>query len=285
VIEAPVAEQPSLMVRLSRAIPRWILPAYLVALAAFLLAPIVVVLGSAFTSGLFPTFPPDGLSLRWMIAAMEREEFVAAFMVSVKVAALVTVIALIVGTATAMGMLRFGPRQRAVFSVVFLSPLMFPHVVIGVGLLQWFLYLGLQRSYTTLIAGHLMLAIPYVIRLVMASMIGHADIQERAARSLGASALRAFMEVTLPNIRASLIGAGTFAFIVSLGDVNLSAFLSSSLFRTLPIALMAYVETEPDPMGSAVSAWIVLFGVTALLIIDRMTGLRSLSDRRAGDLR
>ena len=109
---------------------------------------------------------------------------------------------------------------------------------------------------------------------------GEAIIGDERANNderLGASSLRAFFTVTLPNIRAGLIGAGTFAFIISFADVNLSVFLSSIQVQTLPIELMAYVANEADPIGAAVSAWIVLVGVMALFVIDRMVGLRSLS--------
>ncbi len=255
------------------------MPLYLALLATYLLAPVFVVLGTALTASQFPRFPPDGLSLQWLSAAIQREEFVESFLVSVRIAVAVTFCALVVGTLTAIGLLRLGPRQRTVLSVIFLSPLMFPHVVVGVGLLQLFLYMGVQRSYMTMIAGHLIIALPFVIRLVTASLAGHTDLEERAARSLGASGLRAFFAVTLPNIRASLIGAGTFAFIVSFGDVNLSVFLASIRFSTLPVTLMAYVATEPDPMGAAVAAWIVMIGIVALFVIDRVVGLRTLSGR------
>ena len=64
---------------------------------------------------------------------------------------------------------------------------MFPNIVIGIGLLQWFIYLGVVRSQSTIVAGHLVVALPFVVRLVIASLLGHADLEERAARSLGAS--------------------------------------------------------------------------------------------------
>ncbi len=275
----PIASGPSLAVRAAVRLRRLALPSYLVLLAAFLLSPVIVVMGTALTASLFPRFPPDGLSLQWLREAVERREFVESFWISIRIAVVVTLVAIVVGTATAIGLLRMRARARAAFSVVFLSPLMFPNIVIGIGLLQWFIYLGVVRSQSTIVAGHLVVALPFVVRLVIASLLGHADLEERAARSLGASSLRAFFAVTLPNIRAGLIGAGTFAFIVSFADVNLSVFLSSIRVQTLPITLMAYVETEPDPIGAAVSAWIVLIGITALFVIDRVVGLRSLSGR------
>lgn len=253
---------------------RRLLVGYVVFVCLFLLLPLLVVLPTAFSTGALSSFPPEGFGLRWFSHLLGRPDWIAAFRVSAQVAVIAMAGALVVGVGAAIALERYTIRGRRVIEGVLTAPVMFPTIVIGIALLQWFIAIGIVRSLPTLAVAHVVITTPFVLRLAVARLRGSTMTRERAARSLGASPLRAYWHVTLPEMRAAIFGGAALSFIISMADVNVAIFLAPIRQRTLPVKLFAHIDQNSDPLGAAVAAFVIVLAVIVLLIVDRTVGLR-----------
>ncbi len=125
-----------------------------------------------------------------------------------------------------------------------------------------------------LVAAHVLITFPYLVRTIIASLSRIDPLAEEAARTLGANALIAFWHVTLPALLPGLVAGMLFAFIVSFDNVSISLFLASARTTTLPLSILSYVETNLDPSVAAVSTLLVTFSLVSALLLERMVGLR-----------
>ena len=246
---------------------------YILLVCAFILAPIVVVLGSSITAAEYTSFPPHGISLRWYIEILRHEEFLDSLWTSTYVAVGASVAALIVGTMAAMALARHRFPGRTALNGLFMSPLLLPSLILGIALLQFYTWAGIAKSPATLVLGHLVLTTPYVIRLVGASLSGFKGELELAAQNLGATPLQTFRWVTLPLIRPGLLAGAAFAAIISFDEVNVSLFLASPTTVTLPVRIFGYIEQTIDPLVTAVSSLLILISTLGVLLLESTVGL------------
>ncbi|MGY4167680.1 ABC transporter permease [Bradyrhizobium sp. USDA 4529] len=239
--------------------------------------PAILVTASSFTSGDSMKFPPAGFSLRWYQKAWENELFMTALWTSTYIAVLVAITALVIGFAGAFAINRFSFSGKAFLQGLAFSPLIVPAVVLGIGLLQLFASLGLTQTIYPLLLGHLVLAIPYVVRTILASLSLHNRVLEEAAMNLRATPLQVVRRVTLPLILPGLLSAAIFAFVTSFGNVTVSAFLTYGGTVTLPVQIFAYVDTSYDPLVAAVSSIMILVTLVVVLTIERLVGAEKLA--------
>ncbi|GLR91649.1 ABC transporter permease [Bradyrhizobium iriomotense] len=239
---------------------------------AMLALPAILVIVSSFTSGDTMKFPPRGFSLRWYQKAVENELFMSALWTSTYVAVLVAIIALVTGFAGAFAINRFSfPGKTFVQGLAF-SPLIVPAVVLGIGLLQLFAWLDLTQTIYPLLLGHLVLAIPYVVRTILASLTLHDRVLEEAAMNLRATPLQVIRRITLPLILPGLLSAAIFAFVTSFGNATVSVFLTYGGNVTLPVQIFAYVDTSYDPLVAAVSSIMIVVTLVVIWAIERLIG-------------
>ena len=219
----------------------------------FLLVPLVIVLGSAFSATSYLTFPPKGLSLRWFANALANADFRRAFATSLEVSLAGTAISLILGLPAAYALARHRAVLPRWLGLTFVLPILVPEIVTGFSLLRLFsVELG-WPVIVALILGHALLVLPYSVRVIGASLQAFDFSAEEAAISLGCPPLRTFVTIVLPNIRSGVIAAFMLAFITSLNDVSVSVFLTGPGISTLPIQVLTYVEEFFDPTVAAVS--------------------------------
>ena len=159
----------------------------------FMLAPIVVVCLVAFTPEGFLSLPTNGLSLRWFRAIANYPEFVHAFWISLGLGMLSSFVALLFAVPVALAIARYRFRGRDAVVALFLSPLMIPHVVLGIAFLRFFSQIGLAGSMTGLVLAHLVIILPFAMRLTLSSAIGLDPRLEQAAVSLGATRWTVFL--------------------------------------------------------------------------------------------
>ena len=240
---------------------------------AFVLAPLVVILLASLTAADYTTFPPQGLSLRWYAEIARHPEFVDSLWVSLAVAAVSASAATALGTLAALGLARYRFRGRDALGAFFLAPLMLPAVILGVALLQLYARAGIARTPLALVFGHLVITVPYVIRLVSAAIAGLDPTLERAAQGLGATPWRAFRLVTLPLVAPGVVAGAAFAAIVSFDDVSVALFLASPRATTLPVRIFSYIEQTFDPLVTAVCSVLILVTLGAAVVIERSIGL------------
>ena len=242
--------------------------------ACFLAAPTFVVLITSFGRNATLEFPPSAWSLVWYGRALSRAEFQSAAFNSFWIAAVTTLIATPIALAAAMAIVRGKFPGREAIQVFLLSPLVVPSIVIGLAILIFAAALEVRVVEERLVAAHVLITFPYLVRTIIASLSRVDPLAEEAARTLGANALLAFWHVTLPAVFPGLVAGMVFAFIVSFDNVSISLFLASARTTTLPLSILSYVETNLDPSVAAVSTLLVMLSLLSALLLERMVGLR-----------
>ena len=265
-------EGPSLVERVER-VGSTVMRGLVVLALVYLLLPIVVLVATSFTATDFLVFPPRGLSLRWYATFVNTPGWLESFRLSLAVAAATTVAVPLIGVPAALVLSRFTFPGQRLFASLFLSPLVLPQVVLGVGLLQYLTLIGLARTFWAILVGHVVLAMPYMIRSVMATLAGVDPALEEAAADLGASPPVTFFTVTLPLIKPGVIAGALFAFVISWTNVEVTMFFTTSLLNPLPVNIMNYIAYNVDPLVAAISATSVYVSLVFLLLIDATVGL------------
>lgn len=251
----------------------WLLKATAVLILAGILLPLIVIIAVSFNKGSALAFPPRELSLHWYHTVLSDPTYIQSIINSTVLALCATVIALVFGTAAGMVLTRTRfPGSNAV-TALFMSPLVVPHVVLGVALLQLASSAGLARSSLVLVAGHVVLVLPYIIRMVLGALVSLDHRLEEASSDLGATAWETFRLVTMPLIKPSLIAAGLFSFVVSWTNVELSIFNASPEFSLIPLKIFNYVQYTVDPGVAAVSALTILMAMAMVIVIDMVVGI------------
>ncbi|MBL8832807.1 MAG: ABC transporter permease [Rhodospirillales bacterium] len=242
---------------------------------AYLLLPLFFVTWLAFFAQEIPSFPPDGYSLKWFRAVPGNDRFVSGFILSLQVASIATLLGISIGVPAAVCLVRMKFTGRELVSSLLLLPLVVPGIVLGIALYVFHVEteilteIPILGSIGGLIAGHVLIVIPWTVRLVTASLVGMDRAIEEAAQSLGADRFTTFRRITLPSILPGMVAAAMFGFISSFGNLEMSLFLVGPGRTTLPIAILQYLEWKIDPTIAAVSVLQILFIGVAMLLTDR----------------
>jgi len=239
----------------------------------FMVAPIVVVCLVAFTPEGFLSLPTAGFSLRWFRAIARYPEFINAFWMSLGLGALSSTLALIIAVPASLAIARHAFPGREALSALLLSPLMIPHVVLGIAFLRFFTQTGLSGTFLALLLAHVVVIFPFALRLTLSSATGMDRSIEHAAISLGASDWTVFRRVTLPLILPGLISGWALAFIQSFDEVTMTVFLAAPGVETLPVRMFLYIQDNIDPLVTSVSASVIAITMLALILLDRLFGL------------
>lgn len=239
----------------------------------FVLAPILIVCAVAFTPEGFLSLPTRSFSLRWFRAILDYPEFVAAFRDSLWVAALSSTIAIGLAVPAALGIVRYRFWGRDAMTALFMSPLMVPHVVLGIAFLRFFSEIGLSGSFVGLVLAHVIVIMPFALRLVLASSYGIDQRIEHAAVSLGAGPATVFQRVTFLLILPGVVSGWMLAFISSFDEVTMTVFIASPQTTTLPVRLLIHIQDNIDPLVASVSASLIAITSIFLVILDRLYGL------------
>ena len=239
----------------------------------FMLAPIVVVCLVAFTPEGYLSLPTTSFSLRWFRTIANYPEFVHAFWVSLGLGALSSIVALLFAVPAALAIARYHFRGRDALAALFLSPLMIPHVVLGIAFLRFFTAIGMGGSFAGLLVAHVVVVFPFALRLTLAAATGMDRSVEMAAISLGAGGWTLFRRVTLPLILPGVISGWALAFIQSFDDLTMTVFLAAPGTETLPVRMFLYIQDNIDPLVTSVSASVIAITMTALILLDRFYGL------------
>jgi putative spermidine/putrescine transport system permease protein len=247
--------------------------AAVVALMAFMTLPTAVVVVASFNPTAIMSVPPAGLSLRWYVNALTYPQFQRAAVNSLIVTTSAALLALPIGTAAALTLERGRLRARHLWATLLLSPLVVPGVATGLGFLILAAALGLLRSRIVLIAAHVALVLPFVVRSVWVSARNLDPALERAAASLGATPWRTFRRVTLPLLGPGLFAGFLFAVVVSANEFVVSLFIVNRVTEILPVAMFTYVVNYTDPTLAALSSLFIAATFAIVWLTDRFLGL------------
>lgn len=252
------------------------------AILGFLVLPAFVVAVAAFNDSALLSFPPQQLSLRWLVNAMSYGDFQAGFRNSVVVTFAASSIALMIGSTFAFLLDRYQFRAKRVLESLLLAPLVVPHFTAGLGFLFLAAQVGANRSYGVVIACHVVLVLPFVLRSVYISLRNLNPRLELAAASLGAPPGRVLLTVTLPLLTPGLCTGWLFAAILSFNEFSASLFVTVQRTQTLPVAMYNYVREYADPTMAALSVLFIAVTAALLTIANTWLGLgRVLNVERA----
>lgn len=240
----------------------------------FLLAPLVIIIATSFGPDKALIFPPKGFSLKWMANIFKVEAFRDTFLISMQLSVIGTIIALILGIPAAYGLSRYNFKGKNLLNGIFLSPVLIPGIVLGFSLLKYLVILTKLPIYTSLLIGHVIIIIPYIIRVISSSLSNFDYSIEEASMSLGANRIKTFFVVVLPNIRSGVIAAFILAFINSFNNVPVSLFLTGPGISTLPIQMLIHVEYNFDPTIAALSVLLMLMTAVLMFVIEKTLGLK-----------
>lgn len=251
---------------------KW-LAAFTILVYLFLFAPLVIIIMTSFGPDNYIAFPPKGFSLKWFSSILASRTFIRTFQISINVGFIATIFALILGVPAAYSLSRYNFKGKLAIKNFFLSPIIIPGIVFGFSIFNYIVIKMRLPIYTSLLIGHTVVIIPYVVRVIASSLESFDYSIEEAAMSLGASKLRTFFTVVFPNITSSVIAAFMLAFINSFNNVPVSIFLTGPGVSTLPINMMSYVEYNYDPTVSALSVILMIMTIGIMFIIEKTLGL------------
>ena len=251
--------------------------AYLALICLFMLAPIAVVLAVSFSPTPVFDLPTGGASLRWYRKLADLPGLWDSVRLSVEVAGIATAVSLLLGMLCALGILRGRFPGRGGLLVFVLSPMMLPGVVLGIAMLVAFRGIGLLDGYYSLILAHVVITLPYVVRVLYAAFVLFDFTMIDAARSLGCSHALALWRVLVPNVLPSFVTAGMFAFLASVDNYALALFLGDVRNVTLPIQILNYLDRASDPSVAAIASLMVVLTVLVLVVGERLVGARRLA--------
>lgn len=237
---------------------------------AFLLAPLLIVGVLSVSAGDYLSFPPPGWSGRWFAALVGNGALVQAARNSAVLAAAVTAVSLLAGFPAALAVAR--GMAPAPVAAALAAPLLMPTLVLGLALLMVLQPLGLLATWTGLALGHLVVVLPFVVRLLVTALTALPPDLEAAAATLGAAPLRAFFHVTLPLAAPGALAAATLSFLLSFDETVISLFLVGPRLTTLPVTLFHYTENHADPLVAALAVTLILFAAVIVLVVDRLVG-------------
>jgi putative spermidine/putrescine transport system permease protein len=231
----------------------------------YILAPLAVIVAASFGETGYVQFPPQGFTLRWYAAALAAPRYLSGFVTSLWLAALVTAIATAIGAAAAWALARREFRGRQTIEGLLLAPLLLPGLILAVALTIFFARFPFLTGTWRLVAAHLTICIPCVIRVAMPALKRLDPALEEAARNLGASPFQAFLLVVLPAVRPAILAAAAFAFILSFDEVEMALFLASPRAAPLTVVLYGTAQYAFEPTLAAVSG--LLIGLTFVAML------------------
>ena len=244
----------------------------------FLFAPIIATVVLSFNASMFGGFPMTGFSLQWYGKLWENAQVVAAFKTSLWIAVLVAIVTTLVGIVTALALVRFEFPGKQILGTLVILPALVPETILGVGLLILIKSVEQPRSLPILVLGHILLALPYVVLIAQARMVGVKRIYEEAAMSLGASRLSTFREITFPLLIPAVVAGGLLAFTISFDNTSASLFWRPSGVETMPTQILSMLKTSISPEVNALGTVMIVMTVgiplVGGLLVQILTRLR-----------
>ncbi len=237
-------------------------------LLVLLYIPIGMLFLFSVNDGIALTFPLQRLTTHWYADMLHNNELIRALGNSAMVAFSSSVMATALGTAAAVALVRFNLRNRGVFLVIALMPLLVPFLIVGVALLILFSAFHIERSLVTIAIAHTVISIPYTLLIMMSRLVGFDSHLEEAAQDLGATYPYTLRRVILPLIAPAMLAAWLVAFTVSFDEFVLASFLNGGKV-TLPVYIFGQLRfANRFPQVVALAVVVMLISVTLLIVAD-----------------
>lgn len=251
---------------------------YIALTLLFMYLPMIVVVVYSFNSSRYNNF--EGFSLKWYEELFQNRSIGQSLQNSLVLAFLSCGLAILIGTAGAVGMAKSKFRGQSLFENISLTPMMVPEIIMGMAFLVIFTTIKIPLGMLTLVIAHTSFCIPYVFVNVQSRLVGLDPAYVEAARDLGASPTRAFFDVTLPLIMPAVLNGALLAFAMSMDDVVISFFVTGTRSNTLPLQVYSMIKTGVSPEVNALCTLMLAAVFTAIALFSLVRALRN--KRRGG---
>ncbi len=250
------------------------LPLTIGAIAAllFLHIPILLIFLYAFTTEESAyTFPPPGLTLKWIPQAITTPAMQDALLLTVKVALLSTAMALILGTLASAAVYRYDFFGKEAISFMLILPLALPGIVTGIAMRSAIGLLKIPFSFWTIVIGHATFCVVVVYNNVLARFRRTSGSMIEASMDLGANSFQTFWHIVLPNISTALLAGAILAFSLSFDEVIVTTFTAGNQ-QTLPIWIFSQMlKPRNRPITNVTAMLVVLITALPILYAQRIT--------------
>lgn len=242
-----------------------------VVIMILLVTPTLIVIPMSFSDSQYLEFPPESWSTRWYRHYFGSPEWVQATVTSFKAAVLTMLVATPVGVMAAYGLHTSGVRYVRAAFVLMITPMMVPVVLVAIGAFYAYVQAKLLYTITGLVLAHTVLALPLVVIVTGSALKGYDMSQEQAARSLGAPRWKAFLTVTLPQIRFAVVTSALLSFLTSFDEVVVAMFISGGDNPTLTRNMFNALRDQIDPTIASISTLMILV-TTGMMVLAQLFG-------------
>ncbi|WP_026757505.1 ABC transporter permease [Sediminimonas qiaohouensis] len=246
----------------------------------FMFLPVAVVVLLSFNASQFGSFPMTGFSFRWFVELANNDAILRAFQTSFVLGLMTAAISTTLGVLASLALVRYRVPGSNYISTLLIAPILVPEVVLAVALLLFLNFLGINKSFTLLLFGHVIFTLPFVILVVQARLVSIKRDIEEAAMSLGASPRQTFFQITLPLMLPAVLAGALFAFTISFDDITGTLFWKPGGVETVPTQIFAMLRNSISPEINALGTVMILLTVGLPLL--GMGIARTLSQKRGG---
>ena len=234
---------------------------YAILVYGFMFLPVAVVVLLSFNDSQFGAFPMTGFSLRWFEALWNNDAIMRAFRTSIVLGLMTAIISTTLGVLASLALVRYRVLGRNLITTMLIAPILVPEVVLAVALLLFLNFLGIGKSFTLLLFGHVIFTLPFVILVVQARLVGIRRDVEEAALSLGASPRQTFFSITLPLLMPAVAAGALFAFTISFDDITGTLFWKPGGVETVPTQIFAMLRHSISPEINALGTVMIVLTV------------------------
>ncbi|WP_162354483.1 ABC transporter permease [Natrialba swarupiae] len=238
-----------------------------------LLIPTAVIFVASFEGGSTVSFPPDSLSLYWYSQIPYQTEFIDAFVRSIQVATISTLVGIPVGTLASYGMIKYDIRWRNPLQIYLLLPFMIPLVVSGIIFTTIFGQLQIYGETWTIGLALTIINLPFMLWSVNSRVNAIDKETENAAKNLGAEELQTFVYVTFPKLLPGIITGALIMFTLGLNEFVVSLLITTRDTVTLPVMLYTAIRSDISPLIAAIASIYILIAIVAVLAVDKVASL------------
>ncbi|GAB5471520.1 MAG: ABC transporter permease [Rhodospirillales bacterium] len=249
---------------------------------AFMVLPMVIVVPVSFTDQYYLSLPKEELSFQHYLAFFEKDIWIDATLDSVIIATAATLLSVLLGTLCTIGCWRLATAASEITRTFLLVPIIVPTIVQALALYRFWIDLDIIDTYIGTILAHTLVAMPYVVITVSASLANFDVRLEQAARNLGASTLQTIRMVIVPSIRPGMLSGALFAFTISFDEIVMVLFITSRNVYTLPKRIWNGIQDHLDPTIASVATLLIAITL-ALLLTELWVRQRRRSRLAAGD--
>lgn len=234
----------------------------------FLVAPAFIVIPMSFGAAEYLIFPPKSFSVKWYIEFFKDDRWWGSLWFSLQVASITTLFATVIGTMASLALVRGNFLGKRIINTVIISPMIVPVIIIAISIYGLFAELGLIGTRIGIVLAHTVLAVPYVVLIMSASLYNFDFTYEMAAMNLGANRIMSFFHVTLPLLAPAIVTSAVFAFIVSFDELVIANFITGVHTSTLPKQMFDGIRLELNPIVASASSMLILFSIFTIILLS-----------------